>query len=301
MSSSASSSAERRAERTRPFRFTTAADGATTKVSAAGRAVRDDKEGLVNVKYKSGVAVLVAGGAIAAVAGGIAYATSGQSSSQVVACVAKKNGAARIVGAKTRCKKSERRVSWNRRGVRGVRGAAGPAGPTGATGPQGPVGAKGETGAQGPPGQGIGYRFIRSSPPSATNVEVTARGTGDIGLPAPGESETEIFRFSLPAGKYHVTATIGAFKNDGSADLICYVREMGATFMRAAIGIDPGYTRLLTIHNDGMVDWPGGEAALVCIQAANVPDSPTGVENPEVFYATVNATTLGSFTTTRIP
>jgi hypothetical protein len=76
--------------------------------------------------------------------------------------------------------------------------------------------------------------------------------------------------------------------------------DAGIAFMRAALGTDPGYTRLLTIHNDGVIDWAGGEAALVCIQAPNLPGSPTGDE-PEVFYGTVNATTLGSFTFTRIP
>lgn len=256
--------------------------------------------------YKRGVAVLVAGAALAAVAGGIAYATSGARSSEIFACAAKANGAARIVGVKTRCKKNERRVSWNRRGPRGVRGAAGRAGPAGpkgdvgATGPQGAAGPKGDPGAQGPPGQGVaGYRFIRSAPPSS-NIEVTATGTGPVGFPAAGESETEIFRFSLPAGKYYVASTIGVFKNSGNAELLCYVRDTGASFMRAALGTDPGYTRLVTMHNDGMIDWAGGEAALVCIQDASRAGSPTG-ENPHVFYGTVNATTLASFTATRIP
>jgi hypothetical protein len=76
--------------------------------------------------------------------------------------------------------------------------------------------------------------------------------------------------------------------------------DAGVAFMRASLGTEPGYTRLLTMHNDGMIDWPGGDAALLCIQAANLPGLPEGA-NPEVFYGTVNATTLGSFTATRIP
>ena len=42
-----------------------------------------------------------------------------------------------------------------------------------------------------------GYRAIVSAPP-ASNIEVTAVGTGPVGLPAEGESETPVLRFDLP-------------------------------------------------------------------------------------------------------
>jgi hypothetical protein len=255
--------------------------------------------------YKRGVAVLGAGVGVAVVAVGIAYATSGQRSSEVVACVAKANGDARIVSAKTRCKKGERRVSWNRRGPRGLRGAvgrSGPAGPKGDPGAPGAQGPKGDAGAQGPPGEGVaGHRFIWSAPPSS-NIPVTATGTGDVGFPAAGESETVIFRFTLPAGQYFAGTTIGVFKNSGNVELLCYVRVSGeaiTAFMRGALGTADGYTRLVTMHSDGVIHSTGGELALVCIQDARA--GPPPGENPQVFYATVTATKLTSFTGTRIP
>ena len=63
--------------------------------------------------------------------------------SRIHACVGKKSGAVRIVAAGKRCKKGERRVTWQRVGPVG---APGTAGSDGATGPQG---ATGTTGAPG--------------------------------------------------------------------------------------------------------------------------------------------------------
>ena len=78
------------------------------------------------------------------------------------ACANKRTGALRIAA---RCKRNERRVVWNVRGLQGalgpkgsqgpqgLQGAAGPRGPAGATGAQGPVGAAGAAGANGKNGR----------------------------------------------------------------------------------------------------------------------------------------------------
>jgi hypothetical protein len=258
--------------------------------------------------HRRGVAVLVAGGALAAVAGGIAYGTNSARTSEIFACVAKANGATRIVGANTRCNKSEKRVSWNRTGLRGVQGARGPAGPvgpkgdTGATGPQGPQGdtgvmgpqgPKGDTGPQGPPGEGVSsFRAIRSSQIGG-NTEITARGTGEFGFPVEGETATEVVVLNVSPGVYAIEATLGVSKNSGQGELLCYVPAApGAVtaFMRAGLGTDTGYVRMTTLQSDGMLRWgeSGGRAALSCVQAANVPGSPTG-DNPVAFYATLTA------------
>ena len=76
-------------------------------------------------------AALLAGGAMAV--GAIP-----SSNGTINACYSKKTGAMRIVDAKEKCGKKERRLTWNEKGVKGDPGAAGA---TGARGPMGPAGA----------------------------------------------------------------------------------------------------------------------------------------------------------------
>jgi cysteine-rich repeat protein len=98
---------------------------------------------------------LVTIGALAAlatalvVAGGALSAGSSASSTTITACVKKSSGAARIVSSGTKCRSTERRVSWKRIGPAGKQG---PAGPQGATGAQGVQGQPGANGAPGQPG-----------------------------------------------------------------------------------------------------------------------------------------------------
>jgi hypothetical protein len=77
------------------------------------------------------VAALVAG------LGGWALAATTSSSPVIRACATKKTGALHLA---SRCRRSERAVSWNQQGVRGVQG---PTGLTGATGPSGSNGVNG--------------------------------------------------------------------------------------------------------------------------------------------------------------
>ncbi|MFI0419076.1 hypothetical protein [Spongiactinospora sp. 9N601] len=97
---------------------------------------------------------LAASGVLAGslVVGGFANASSAAStaaaSNVIYACVNKSTQVVRIVGARTKCKPGETRISWNRQGPKGTDGEGG-LGPMGATGPKGP---KGDPGAQGPKG-----------------------------------------------------------------------------------------------------------------------------------------------------
>jgi hypothetical protein len=221
---------------------------------------------MLHTLRRRGLLVGLAALVLVAAGGGIAYATNGSSGDEISGCVKKPDGLLRIVQSATDCKAGETPISWPAKGT-------------------------------------AGYRAIFSAPPAA-NIKVTAVGTAPIGFPGEGESATQILRFALDPGKYFVGVTLGAFKNSGNAEVLCYIRLPGdriTAFMRAALGTDPGYTRLTTVHSDGVLnDWPGGEAALVCIQDGSRPGTPTG-ENPQVFYATVTATNIASFETNRVP
>jgi hypothetical protein len=81
--------------------------------------------------------------------GGFAVAAnqSATKSKAIKGCYSKKTGELRVaVRGKKKCKRSEKRVKWNKRGPRGAQGVAGPAGA------QGQQGIQGETGPQGPAG-----------------------------------------------------------------------------------------------------------------------------------------------------
>jgi hypothetical protein len=59
-------------------------------------------------------------------------------------------GTLRVIdSAETKCKTTEKSLTWNQKGQRGATGAAGPAGPAGARGPAGPAGAPRPAGVSG--------------------------------------------------------------------------------------------------------------------------------------------------------
>ena len=127
---------------------------------------------------------------------------------------------------------------------------------------------------------------------------MTARGTGPFGFPAAGEEPTTVLSYQLPTGKYMLSTQVGVRKGSGSGELICYVRGSGASltaFLRVALGTGPGDSRMTTVGSDGFVntDTFGTRATLVCLQDANA--TTTGLD-PVVFYATITATSLASFT-----
>ena len=74
---------------------------------------------------------------------------------QIKACYSKKTGDLRVKKAGKACKRGEKRLAWNKRGVRGLRGKAGPQGPQGDTGATGLTGAQGPAGLSGGSGGGV--------------------------------------------------------------------------------------------------------------------------------------------------
>jgi hypothetical protein len=118
-------------------------------------------------------------GAIAALVATIALlvpaAASAVGATTIYACVNKKSGAMRIVSAKAKCKRTERKLSW------------------GATGPAGLPGKEGKQGATGAPGSnGVGIDYASSS--FGPNV-----------LPG-GETGEIVVSETIPAGSYFVSA-----------------------------------------------------------------------------------------------
>lgn len=67
-------------------------------------------------------------------------ATRHRASTIVTACVARADGAVRIVSARASCGRQARKLAWARQGPRGFTGAPGPQGAQGAQGAQGPAG-----------------------------------------------------------------------------------------------------------------------------------------------------------------
>ncbi|HVE68705.1 MAG TPA: hypothetical protein VNB64_09020 [Solirubrobacteraceae bacterium] len=111
--------------------------------------------------------------------GGSAYAASDARRApdpRLHACVKRVGGDMRMVGLRTRCSRTERKVSWNRQGIRGLPGLAGAPGQngapgqTGAQGQQGQPGLEGKQGLQGPPGVS-GLEVVYEDSP--TNSEAT--------------------------------------------------------------------------------------------------------------------------------
>lgn len=216
-----------------------------------------------------GKRTLVCSAAVAAVAvGSIAWAAVPSGAGVITGCYNKTTGALRVVDAEAgaSCTPAERTLEWSQ------------------TGPQGAAGT-----------EVAGVRAIRSSQTPAGEVAVTASGT-PFGSPA--EEPTTVLSYELPAGKYLVSTQLGVRKGSGSGELVCYLRGSAPTvtaFLRVALGTGPGDSRTTTVGSDGFVNTQafGTRATLVCLQDAR--SAPTG-ENPVVFYATITATSVSSFT-----
>jgi collagen triple helix repeat protein len=116
------------------------------------------------VNYPRTTKVLAVGvigvGSLGAATAGIAVAAH-HHSGKIHGCVAKSDGAFRVVHSAADCTAHEKALSFNAKGRRGPRGkhgatgaqgARGPAGPAGPVGPAGPAGPAGPQGAPGTPG-----------------------------------------------------------------------------------------------------------------------------------------------------
>ena len=80
----------------------------------------------------------------------------------IYACQKKKGGTIRIVSAKTKCKKSEKKISFNTVGKAGKDGANGTNGSNGAAGTNGTNGTNGANGSAGQPQSAISFSVSRA-------------------------------------------------------------------------------------------------------------------------------------------
>ena len=191
----------------------------------------------------------VAAACLLAIGGGWAIAASRTSSATLRACASKSTGILRLA---TRCKRSERRVSWNTvgpRGPRGRQGIEGAKGDTGSTGATGATGATGTPGVQGLPG--------------------TARAYGRVD-PIGG-----LTRSKNVAG---VTHPLG-----GAGGVYC---------IQLAAGIDASQTGLVaTLDFSGDVTDTGPNAFASWVEwDADAPDCPVGTLQVDTFTRTVSTT-----------
>lgn len=161
------------------------------------------------------------------------------SASTIYTCKKKRGGAIRIVTKKTKCRKSEKKLTWGSTGSRGPRGPVGPVGPAGVSGSNGSAGATGATGAAGatgPAGPSNGY--IDEAPQSSLDA-----------------THKVIATLTLPAGKYLVSAKVIIQRGGVGGETDCYIRLDG-------VQIDSFYNVLAAAPNPGYV---GGLAGLSSI------------------------------------
>ena len=155
--------------------------------------------------------------AVAATAGGIAYASIPDAGGTIHGCYSTKDGTLRVIdpSASQSCDpKHDGALEWN------VQGQQGPAGPTGPAGPQGPTGA---TGPHGPAGSTHGYE---------TNAISTIPGNNTF-------SDT-ISISGLPDGNYLFWAQVEALGNPGDV-VYCYVDGTNRTGYTVEEALSPDF------------------------------------------------------------
>ena len=146
------------------------------------------------------------------VGGGYVVNAATSPSSMITACSNKKTGVVRVVAAKAKCTKNEKRLTWNVKGATGATGLPGAAGAAGApgrdgapgkdgvngtdgkdgadgaTGPTGPTGPAGGTAEVDPNPNDLTYRMTIGDDPAAEitgfTQELTQSGTTHLGTGA---------------------------------------------------------------------------------------------------------------------
>lgn len=119
---------------------------------------------------RSGGGRFVAVAAVTAALGtglaGVAISQTSSTAGTIHACVDRGSHEVRIVKRSAKCRRSERRLRWQRLGP------AGEAGPVGAAGPAGQAGAQGPAGMTGPAGnQGVRGPVGQTGPPGVDDLE----------------------------------------------------------------------------------------------------------------------------------
>jgi len=134
-----------------------------------------------------------------------AFAMASQAdASTLYACVKKEGGSMRLVSQRTKCTKSERKVSWSATGPGGKNGSNGTSGAGGANGKNGANGSNGSNGANG------------------STLGLYAFKDGPVALASVATEQTVATLANVPPGKYLFSAK--AEVEGGSATLKIHCR-----------------------------------------------------------------------------
>jgi hypothetical protein len=157
-------------------------------------------------------------------------ATTSRKQVVIKACASKRNGALRIA---KRCRRSELRVQWSKKGPRGAtgpRGVNGLNGPAGATGQDGPTGASGSTGASGATGA-TGINGTSTGETLFAQVTGSAANFGGSGLSCTTTPSGPSTTFDAPAGSYvQIMAEAELQKVGGNLAFACLKVDSDAAF-----------------------------------------------------------------------
>lgn len=170
-------------------------------------------------------------------------------------CYLKASGALRVVRTSRKCKRSERRVTWNRVGGRGARGQAGPQGAAGALGLVGPSGSQGATGPAGPTGAQGAIGPAGSAGPAGSQGSQGVQGPeGPEGPAGPGVAGATLVTVRVPASGFDTTSPKVATAS-------CAVGETalggGYSLERGTLA-ESDLTKLATLYSKpdaGLVGW----------------------------------------------
>lgn len=194
---------------------------------------------------RRGITLLAAVGALLTVA----FAAAPQADAATIyACVKKKSGTARFVSQKTKCRKSESKLSWN---TTGKNGADGKNGANGANGAAGLAGKNGANGAIGP-----SFAFNTNS------------GADILGFPSVSNQELTVSSINLPAGNFTVLGKVVVNNNAASmvtahCELILGGTTIDSGFEGIFLGEPPSDRAYLMLAGTGTLSSPG-TANIVC-------------------------------------
>jgi hypothetical protein len=224
------------------------------------------------MRWSHGAAALLAAGITAVTGAAVVQSASSQQEASIVhACRHRSTGQLRFVVDPSRCRKSERPLSWNVAGPAGPQGPPGPQGDPGAPGAAGPPGPEGQRGPEGPPGpsgpkgdpgRGVtnlndlsGVACTREDGASG-QVELEIADDGDVvllcaipGEPPPPETsklvinEVDYDQVGADGDGFVEIANAGAAAADlAGVDLVLVDGADGAEYRREALSgtLDPG-------------------------------------------------------------
>jgi hypothetical protein len=188
------------------------------------------------VRRRPSPALIVSMMALVLAMGGLAVAAIPDSSGVIHGCYKKKKGTLRLVSG-SKCKKSEKSITWNQKGVAGTNGAAG---------------AKGDKGNQGDAGTAVAYAFVNSD---GTIDPDHSRGVTDANFSKGGTGHYCIKNLSFTLRSGIVTADHNPFAN-GSSDRIGTLDLPNASTSHGTCGAGTPTVRMYDVSSAALVDGP---------------------------------------------